>query len=119
MLVQEGSYVTAGSTIVKVENQVPQANFLAAQNNYQKAKKDWDRSNELYKEGLIAENDLEIVRQTYKAAEAQFVSAQHEYNSSAIAAPISGIVTSVPVDVGTMLNPGMTVANVVDISKLK
>jgi RND family efflux transporter MFP subunit len=119
VLVQEGSYVSAGSTIVKVENKVPEANFLAAQNNYQKAQKDWKRSNELHKEGLISESDLESARQTFKAAEAQFVSAQHQYNSSEITSPISGIVTSIAVDVGTMLNPGMTVANVVDISKLK
>jgi RND family efflux transporter MFP subunit len=119
VLAQEGSYVSAGSTIVKVENKVPEANFLAAQNNYQKAQKDWKRSNELHKEGLISESDLESARQTFKAAEAQFVSAQYQYNSSEITSPISGIVTSIAVDVGTMLNPGMTVANVVDISKLK
>ncbi len=119
VLVQEGSYVKAGSTIIKVENQVPEANFLSAQNNYQKAQKDWERSNDLHKQGLISDIDLESARQTFKTAEAQFVSAQHEYNNSAITSPISGIITSIPVDVGTMLSPGMTVANVVDISKLK
>ena len=119
VLVQEGSYVKAGSTMIKVENQVPEANFLSAQNNYQKAQKDWERSNDLHKQGLISDIDLESARQTFKTAQAQFVSAQREYNNSSITSPISGIVTSIPVDVGTMLSPGMTVANVVDISKLK
>ncbi len=119
VLVQEGSYVKAGSTMIRVENQVPEANFLSAQNNYQKAQKDWERSNDLHQQGLISDIDLESARQAFKTAQAQFVSAQREYNNSSITSPISGIVTSIPVDVGTMLSPGMTVANVVDISKLK
>ncbi len=119
VLVQEGSYVKAGFTMIKVENQVPEANFLAAQNNYQKAQKDWERSKDLHKQGLISDIDLESARQSFKTAQAQFVSAQREYNNSSITSPISGIVTSIPVDVGTTLSPGMTVANVVDISKLK
>jgi len=119
VLVQEGYYVRAGSTIVKVENQVPQANFLSAQNNYQKAQKDWERANELHKEGLISDTDLETAHQTFRAAEAQYISAQHDYNNSVITSPISGIITSIPVDVGTMLTPGTIVANVVDISQLK
>lgn len=36
-----------------------------------------------------------------------------------VTSPISGIVTDVPITVGTMLNPGTTVANVIDISTLK
>jgi multidrug efflux pump subunit AcrA (membrane-fusion protein) len=36
-----------------------------------------------------------------------------------VTSPIAGVVTSVPVTVGTMLNSGTTVANVIDISTLK
>jgi multidrug efflux pump subunit AcrA (membrane-fusion protein) len=36
-----------------------------------------------------------------------------------VTSPIAGIVTSLPVTVGTMLNSGTTVANVIDISTLK
>jgi RND family efflux transporter MFP subunit len=117
--VQEGSYVSVGSPIVKLEAQVPEANFLSAQTSYQKAQKDWERSTALHQDGLISDAELESSRLAFKSAEAQFISAQKQYHDSMITSPIAGIITSVPIDVGTMVNQGMTVANVVDISRLK
>jgi RND family efflux transporter MFP subunit len=119
IMVQEGSYVSAGSPITKLEDQVPEANFLSAQTSCQKARKDWERSSALHKDGLISDAELESARLTFKNAEAQFVSAQKQYHNSMITSPIAGIITSVPISVGTMVNQGMIVANVVDISKLK
>lgn len=119
IMADEGSYITAGSPIVKLEDQIPEANFLAAQTNYEKAQKDWERSNSLYQEQLISATQLESSRQTYKLAEAAYVSAQRQYHNSTITSPISGIITTLPINVGTMVTQGMTVANVVDISKLK
>ncbi|HBE80609.1 MAG TPA: hypothetical protein DDW65_22915 [Firmicutes bacterium] len=119
IMVHEGSYVSAGSPITKLEDQVPEANFLSAQTSYQNAQKDWKRSSALHKDGLISDAELESARLTYKSAEAQFVSAQKQYHNSMITSPITGIITSVPISVGTMVNQGMIVANVVDISQLK
>ena len=81
IFVDEGSYVTAGAPIVKIDDRVPQANYLSAQTNYQKAQKDWERANELHKQELISDTELETYRLTFKAAEAQYVSAQHDYET--------------------------------------
>ncbi len=115
----QGTYVSAGSPIVKIEDQVPQANFSTAKINYQKAQKDLDRNITLHGKGLISDSELEEIRLSLQAAESQYVSAQDQYQNSVIIAPISGIITSRNVNLGTTVSSGMIVANVVDISQLR
>lgn len=119
VMADQGAYVAAGSPIVKIEDRVPQANFLTAKINYQKAQKDLDRNIALHGQGLISDSQLESARLSLQAAQAQYVAAQDQYHNSAIVAPISGIITSRNVNLGTAVSPGVTIANVVDISQLK
>jgi RND family efflux transporter MFP subunit len=105
--------------LVKVDDVVPEANYLSAKSNYEKAKNDWTRKQALHQDGLISDSDLEAVQQTYSAAEASFVNAQRQYQNSTVASPISGIVTARPVNIGTMVNNGTVVATVIDNSLFK
>jgi len=54
-----------------------------------------------------------------KAAESQLTLAKKQLDDTKIKAPISGMINKRFVDVGTMVNPGTPVANIVDISTLK
>jgi RND family efflux transporter MFP subunit len=119
VLAKEGAYVSAGASIVKVDDTLLNAKYLASQTAYQKAQKDWERKQALYKDQLISDAELELARQTFKATEAQYIADQKQYQNTLITSPISGVVTSRPVTIGTMLNPGTVVANVVDISMFK
>ncbi|MGE5583617.1 MAG: efflux RND transporter periplasmic adaptor subunit [Bacillota bacterium] len=114
-----GSYVAAGDPIIKVDNELQKAKYLAAETNFEKNEKDFERYTALHKDGLISDSVYEAARLAYKAAESDYIAAKRQYNNSIVTAPISGIITSLPVDIGTMVNQGTVVANVVDISKLK
>lgn len=117
--VKEGSYVTAGSPIIKIDDTLPQANFEAAKTNYEKAQKDWERNHELQKTDVISESELEASRSAYDSAQAQYVAAKRQYQDAAITSPISGVITAVPVNLGMIVNPGAVVANVIDNSLFK
>ncbi|TCL71595.1 RND family efflux transporter MFP subunit [Hydrogenispora ethanolica] len=119
VMVQEGSYVAAGSPLVRLDDLLAQANFMSVQTSYDKAKKDWERYVTLQKDGLISESELESKRLSFKAAEAQYITAKRQFRNAVITSPISGVVTSRPVNLGSMVNAGTVVANVVDISKFK
>jgi RND family efflux transporter MFP subunit len=119
VLAKEGTYVAAGAPIVKVDDTLLNAKFLATQTSYQKSQKDWERKQALYKDQLISDAELELARQTFKATEAQYIADQKQYQNTLVTSPISGVVTSRPVNIGTMLNPGTVVANIVDISMFK
>ncbi len=114
-----GDFKSAGSTLVQVDDELKKAEFVKAEVNYERAKKDAERFKSLREEHAATDWQKENAWQAYKVAEAQYIKARKEYRDSKISTPIAGYVTARPVDVGTMVQSGMVVANVVDISKLK
>lgn len=114
-----GDYKPAGSVIVQVDDELKLANFKSAEVAYEKAKKDLERYEALLKEGGISDAQVESARLNFKSAEAQYIVARRQLRDTRITTPISGIVTERKVDIGAMVSAGMTVANVVDIAKLK
>ena len=114
-----GDNVKAGSVIIQLDDELKKASYAAAEVNFEKSKKDLDRYETVYKDGSISEAQIEGARLSFKSAEAQYIIARRQYNDTKIKTPISGIVTSRPYDVGTMVQNNSQIANVVDISRLK
>jgi RND family efflux transporter MFP subunit len=119
VFVKVGDFVKAGSIIAEADEELKQAAHTAAKVNYEKAKKDHQRIEALYKESNVSDSDLENARLGASAAEAQFIVARRQLDDTKIKASISGTVTDRFINVGTMIMPGSPVANIVDISKLK
>lgn len=119
---QVGDYKTAGSVLVQVDDELKKAALMSAEANYEKAKKDYERFQELYKQKSASDSQLDQAKLGAAVAESQYIIAKRQYEDTKIKTPISGVVTSRLVDVGSMVMgaPQATlVANVVDISKLK
>ncbi len=122
VLAQVGDFKPAGSVLVEVDPELKEANYKTASMTYEKAKKDLERFESLYKENSISESQIEQARWSFQNAEAQYIVAKRQLKDTKITTPISGIVTARNVDIGSMVQgaPQSTViANVVDISKLK
>lgn len=117
--VKVGAAVGAGSVIAKVDDELQQASYLAAQTNYEKAQKDLERLEALHRQEIISVSQLEGARLAFKAAEAEYTAARRQYQNAAITSPIAGQISERLVEVGTMVTPGKSIANVVDISRLK
>ena len=117
-----GDYKKAGTVLVEVDSELKKAAYDAAQVSYEKAKKDLERYEALYKEGSISDSQVEQARWSFQATEAQYIVARRQLSDTKITTPISGIVTARYVNVGTMVMgaPQATqIANVVDISRMK
>ena len=114
-----GDMKSAGSTLIHVDDELKKAEYMKAEVNYERAKKDADRFSKLREERAATEWQKENAWQGYKIAEAEYIRARKAYRDTKISSPISGVVSARPVDIGTMVQPGMVVANVVDISRLK
>lgn len=114
-----GDYKTAGSTLIQVDDELKQAAFATAEANYQRAKRDLERYQSLEEENAVSKWQKESAWQNFKLVEAQYIVARRQLKDTKITTPISGIVTARPVDVGTMVQNNMVVANVVDVSRLK
>lgn len=117
-----GDYKTAGSVLVQVDDELKKAALMSAEANYEKAKKDYERFQELYKQKSATDAQLDQAKLGAAVAEAQYIVAKRQYEDTKIKTPISGVVTARNVDIGSMVMgaPQATlVANVVDISRLK
>ncbi len=114
-----GQYKNAGDVLVQVDDELKKAAYATAEVNFEKAKRDFERFESLRKDSAVTDQQVEAAKLARASAEAQFVAARREYNDTKIATPIAGLVTARLVDVGTYIQRGTPVANVVDISRLK
>ncbi|MBM4171498.1 MAG: efflux RND transporter periplasmic adaptor subunit [Ignavibacteria bacterium] len=117
-----GDYVQVGSVLVQVDDELRKAALISAEANFEKAKKDFERFNNLSKENSASEVQFDQAKVALAMAESQYIVAKRQFEDTKVKSPISGYLTVRNVDVGTMLQgpPAPTfVANVVDISKLK
>ncbi len=114
-----GDYKQAGAVIAQLDDELKESAYQTAQVNFEKSKKDFERYSVLYKNKSVSDVQYEQSKLAYYNAQSQFVAAKKEYENTKITAPISGIVTSRDVDMGTYVSKNMPVANIVDISRLK
>jgi membrane fusion protein (multidrug efflux system) len=133
VFVKAGDRVNAGQVLVQVDDELKkiaveqaQAQLLAAETNYNKAQKDFERAEKLFKTGDVADVEVEGNRLAARSAEAQYKSAQvalkyaqRQFNDTRIKSPINGYVASKKIEVGEIVAPGREIANIVDISNLK
>ena len=133
VFVKVGDFVRAGQTLVQVDDELKkiavdqaEAQLLAAETNFQKARSDYERMEKLFTTGDVANTEVEGNRLAMRSAEAQEKSAsvalqyaRRQYDDAKIKAPIAGYVASRSIDVGEMATPGKEIANIVDIGTLK
>jgi RND family efflux transporter MFP subunit len=114
-----GEFKKAGSVLVQIDDELKRASYQTAEANYQKAKKDYDRYKALLDQKSVTETQFDQIKIAYITAESQYIVAKRQLSDTKITTPISGVVTARNVDLGTMVQNGMTIGNVVDISRLK
>lgn len=131
--VNVGDRVRAGQTLVVVDHElreiaVEQARVqvLAAETNFGKTKRDFERTQTLFASGDVSDAELESYRLAYRSAEAAHASAkaglrqaERQLDDTRIKSPIDGIVAERMVEQGEMLAPGAKVANIIDIANVK
>jgi RND family efflux transporter MFP subunit len=117
--VKVGDGVPANSVLVQVDDEIPRSSKEAAEINFQKAQRDYERSEELYQENSISIAQLDASRLAMKSAENQLAIARRQLENTRIKTPIAGTVNALYVEKGTMVQPGKAIANIVDINMLK
>ena len=110
----------------------------AAQANLEQARYDYDKARQSFEDQLIPETDLQHARSSFEAAQANLSAAQgrveqaraslegarDSLDKTTIRAPLSGVVTALPVHegevavIGTMNNPGTVLMTISDLSEM-
>jgi RND family efflux transporter MFP subunit len=114
-----GQKKSAGDILLKVDDEVAASGLRKARVNRELAMRDYERYRNLKQEGAVAISSYEAMKLKLEDAEADLVAARRRYRDTAIKAPISGVVTSRLVELGELVQPGMKVANMVDLSRVR
>jgi RND family efflux transporter MFP subunit len=114
-----GQKKMAAQALLKVDDEVAASALRKARVNRELAKRDFERFASLQKEGAVPVSSFEAMRLKLEDAEADLVTARRHFDDTTLKAPFAGVVTSRLVEVGDLVQPGMKVANMVDLSKVK
>jgi RND family efflux transporter MFP subunit len=114
-----GNRVTKGDPIAKVEDQLILESLRVAESNCAKAKKDAERYESLQKAGAVTKSETEVVQLTLKNTEQQVFDLNDRLQNTVLSAPVSGVLENVMIEEGSLVAPGMAVAEIIDPSRLK
>jgi RND family efflux transporter MFP subunit len=114
-----GDRVTKGAPIAKVEDQLILESLRVAESSCAKAKKDVERYVSLQKAGVVTKTETETVQLTLENAERQVFDLKDQLQNTVLTAPVSGVLEKVMIEEGSLVAPGMAVAEVINPSRLK
>ena len=114
--VRVGDYVKSGKILFELDKGGASSQFYQAQAAFLNAEKNFVRMQNLLKEGAISQQAFEQVETGFEVAKANFDAAR---STVEITSPISGVVTSIDVNIGDLANPQMPLATVANIGRMK
>lgn len=116
---RKGDRVRAGELLLQVEANTMNADLNTVQANYEKAKRDLARFENLAAGEAITRRQLEDARLAVKTYEGQLVNARQRVNKTRITAPISGEINEIYVEVGSYLGMATRLYDIVNVDRLK
>jgi len=119
ILVDEGSRVSKGQVLVRIDDELLDVDMETAQANYQNALRDLERYESSYKTGGVTQQQLDNARLNVRTNQAKVQSSKRKFNDANIKAPISGIINKRFIEQGSFINAGTQLFEIVDVSKLK
>jgi len=119
ILVDKGSRVSKGQTLVGVDDEMLKADFLASEAAYLALKTDYERFKNASEKGGVTTQQTDNIRTQYIAAESRYLISKRRLADASIKAPISGMVNERYIQVGALLNPGTRLFDIVDDTQLK
>jgi RND family efflux transporter, MFP subunit len=115
IIVEEGQEITAGQTIAVMEADNIEAKSHQAEAVLDLAQSTYDRMNQLYQDGVLPQQKLDMARTDLRQAQAAYEEVQSYLNDSTVKAPISGIIFSKSVEKGEIVSSGMPLVTITDL----
>ncbi|MBN7816963.1 efflux RND transporter periplasmic adaptor subunit [Algoriphagus pacificus] len=119
ILKKKGSYVKRGDLIVQVDDRLIRADYEIAKLNRDQAEKDLQRYANLAATDAITKKQYEENEKGFKIADAQFNALKKRLADTQITAPISGFINEDYYELGTLVSPGMPIADIINKNPLK
>jgi membrane fusion protein (multidrug efflux system) len=117
--IEEGVRVTAGQPLMYLNTDLVLARRDEAKANFDYQRREFERIKTLFEKKVATASEVDAARVKYNTAKALLEVAEANLERSIVVSPINGILNSLPVEVGEYVNPGMVVAEIVDLDVMK
>lgn len=114
----EGEVIRRGALLVQIDDDVLQAQFVAADANYETAKRNLERYENASLSGGVSKIQLDNLRLNLTSAESQRTQLAKQIELSRVTAPFPGTVTLRDVEVGSVVG-GQPVARITELTEMK
>lgn len=118
VLKNKGEWVNEGDLIAKVDDELLSIELEATQANIAKMKKDRERLENLIEGEAVAKNKMEDIELGLLAAEAKGKALKKQIANTSIRAPMTGTLGMRFIERGSVIGPGIQVAQVTNLEKL-
>lgn len=119
ILKKKGDYVKRGDLIVQIDDRLIRSEYNVAVLNRDQAEKDLQRFANLAETDAITKKQFEDNEKAFKIADAQLMAITKRLEDTQVTAPISGFINEDYYEMGTLVSPGMPLAEIINKSPLK
>lgn len=117
--VDEGSYVTKGEILLQLDSEILYADFISNEATYNGLKKDYERFKSSNMEGGVSDQQVDNIQTQMIMAESRYITSKRRLADASVKAPISGTIYKRHIEVGSYLNPGTLLFDIINDSQLK
>lgn len=110
LAIEEGQLVKAGTLLAQLDMTELMAQKDKALENKNKAKRDMDRMEKLFKKNIVPESSFQDSRSLFISASAELKIVEDNIKNSTIRAPFTGRITKKISEVGEIISPAMPIA---------
>jgi len=119
VLVQEGQAVQAGEVLARFRTDALQPAALSANAQRRMAASDFERMQNLFKEGAVSQRDVENAEVALRAAEATEALANKRLDDATVRAPVGGVISNRAVESGNRVKDGDLLFELVNTRELE
>ncbi len=116
--VEEGDRVKKGEVLVRLQDDEQKLQVAKVQGQLDKAKREYERQERLYKDELIPEQDFNQATYELKQLDLQLEEAERQLSYTEVRAPIGGTITHRMVNLGDQITVNQHLFDIVDFDTL-
>ena len=119
VLVKEGQAVKQGQVLARFRSELAEASALSAEAQHRMAVADYERMQNLLKEGAVSQRDVENAETAMRAAQANATSAKQRLHDATVRAPVTGVIAERAVESGDRIKDGDLMFRLVNTAVLE
>lgn len=116
---EEGDPISTGDLLVQLNDDLLDPEFRGAEAQYRRDQIEFERMEALVREDAAPQQDLDNATVQLAASEARLASVRAQLERTKISAPAGGVLNKLLVEEGEYVQPGVPVAEIVDMNLVK